>query len=147
MKFLHSNFVSRQLTDSEAYLSRLEDLKAIRRFSVSTIDSDKKLEITLQALADNLESMRSGLGPEERDMHRWLSEAIDDVLDIFEWKFGDLDTLYEAAQKAVEAPRHVSFENSPMEKALPSPPFPDFPERDLANAQGVHYPSLRETDL
>jgi hypothetical protein len=43
--------------------------------------------------------------------------------------------------------RRITFENSPIERAQPSPVYSEDAVRALATASGARFPELRETDL
>jgi hypothetical protein len=85
-----------RLSEADAKIARRRDLQRIGRISASKITSDLKLEITLDALATTLARLRDKLQKEKHPDWWQLADSVDDVMDIYEWKFGPVPSLIDA---------------------------------------------------
>lgn len=67
-----------------------QELQALGRISVSPIDSPEKMRAVLAGLAIDLAALREQLHQEKHPDWWRLSDAVDDVLDVYEAQFGPL---------------------------------------------------------
>lgn len=68
-------------------------LQALGRIAVSPIESPEKMRVVLASLALDLADLREQLHQEKHPQWWRLSDAVDDVLDVYEAQFGPLAPL------------------------------------------------------